>query len=82
MTKDETISRTIQLLKGESSNWANKKNLFPGKLIWADDYFAASISEGAMTKVKNYIANQEKHHSKISFDEEYGKFKLAHGFTK
>lgn len=82
MTKNETIAKTIQLLKGESSNWANKRNLFATKLIWAEDYFAASISEGAVTKVKNYIANQDEHHSKMTFDQEFESFKTAHGFTK
>jgi putative transposase len=80
MTKDETIAKTIQLLKGEASNWANKQSLFATKLIWANDYFAASVSEGAVTKVKNYIANQEQHHAEVTFDQEFKKFKIAHGF--
>lgn len=77
---DQTIARTLQLLKGESSNWANKKGIFPTKIIWAEDYFAASISIGAVTSVKNYIANQEAHHSKLSFNGEFENFKRAHGF--
>ena len=80
MTKDESIAKIVQLLKGESSNWANKRNLFPTKLIWAEDYFAASISAGATTKVKAYIENQDRHHSKMTSGEEYNRFKLAHGF--
>lgn len=80
LSKDQTIAKTIQLLKGESSNWANKRNIFPDKLIWAEDYFAASVSESSIHKVRNYIKNQEAHHSSVSFASEFEQFKRAHGF--
>lgn len=80
LSADQTISKSIQLLKGESSNWANKNNVFPSKLIWADDYFAASVSNQNFFQVRNYILNQEQHHARQSFEEEFKLFKHTHGF--
>lgn len=77
---DQTISKVAQLIKGESSFWANQENLILPKLIWAEDYFAASVSESAVQKVRDYINNQEEHHKKITFAEEYEKFLKGYGF--
>lgn len=79
LAKDQSIAKTIQLLKGESSNWANKRNLFSSKLIWAEDYFAASVNAESIHRVKNYILNQERHHTQKSFEEEFELFKKTHG---
>lgn len=77
---DQTISKVAQLIKGESSFWANQENLILPKLIWAEDYFAASVSESAVQKVRDYINNQEEHHKKITFAEEYEKFLKGYVF--
>jgi REP element-mobilizing transposase RayT len=71
---DTSISKTVQLLKGESSHWLNKQKLLPPGFAWADDYFAASISESMIDKVRTYIKNQEQHHTKVTFANEYKKF--------
>lgn len=76
---EQTIAKVIQLIKGESSFWANKENLFDYKLQWSDDYFVASVSESSLNKVRDYIKNQEEHHKKVSFKEEYEKFLSSFG---
>lgn len=77
---EQSISKVIQLIKGESSYWANKMNLFPNKLVWAEDYFAASVSESALNKVRDYIKNQEEHHKKLTFIDEYENFIKSYNF--
>src|SRR5260221_5244977 len=72
--KDQSIAKVSQLIKGESSFWINKNNLTSEKFSWQDDYFAVSVSESQVQAVINYIKNQEKHHSKKSFDEEVNEF--------
>ena len=42
LNADLSISKTMQLIKGEASFWANKENIFSKKLYWADEYFAAA----------------------------------------
>jgi putative transposase len=76
---DWAIAKQMQMIKGEAANWANKTGLLPGKLAWADEYFAASVSENKLGYVRNYIRNQEEHHRKITFDEEYDKFMKSIG---
>ena len=89
---DQTIQKTIQLIKGESAFWINKNNLlaeFPPfsnggiqKFEWQDEYFAVSVSESVIDKARNYIKNQEEHHSKKTFQQEYDEFILKYGFEK
>ncbi len=74
LKSDQTISKVVQLIKGESSFWINKNNLTKQKFEWQDEYFAASVGESGVDKVTKYISNQEEHHSKGTFEEEYNEF--------
>lgn len=58
------LAKTIGLMKGEASHWANARGLIKPKLNWADEYFAVSVSESIVDKVRTYIDNQEEHHKK------------------
>ncbi|MBI2730469.1 MAG: IS200/IS605 family transposase [Sphingobacteriales bacterium] len=80
LAADQTIAKTVQLIKGESSYWVNKNNLTPQKFEWQDDYFAVSVSESGVDKVREYIKNQEEHHRKKTFEEEYNEFMEKYGF--
>jgi len=79
---DQTIQKTIQLIKGESSYWINKEKLMPHKFEWQDEYFAVSVSESMIDRVRNYIKNQEDHHKSKSFQEEYNDFIKKYRFEK
>jgi len=77
---DQTISNIMQLLKGESSFWINKNKLCKGEFEWQDEYFAISVSESGLNRVRNYIKNQEEHHRRKTFQEEYDDFLRKYGF--
>lgn len=77
---EQTISKVMQLIKGESSFWINKNNLCKGKFEWQDEYFAVSVSESILNRVRNYIRNQEKQHRLKTFKEEYDEFLEKFGF--
>lgn len=90
---DQTIQKVMQLIKGESSFWINKEGILSklppalaegekDKFQWQEEYFAVSVSESILDKVRNYIKNQEQHHSKKSFDEEYEEFITKYGFKR
>lgn len=79
---DQNIQKVMQLIKGESSFWINKNGLTKEKFEWQDEYFAVSISESVVDKVRNYIQNQEIHHTKKTFQEEYDEFIDKYGFRK
>ena len=72
----------MQLIKGESSIWINKEGLITEHFGWQDEYFAVSVSESQVDAVRNYIRNQEKHHQKVTFQEEYDEFIRKCGFEK
>lgn len=82
LNRDQALSKTIQLIKGESSFWINKNKLTKGKFEWADDYFAVSVSESQLEKVRNYLKNQEEHHKRKSWQEEYEEFVEKYNFEK
>lgn len=82
MKSDQTIQKVIQMVKGESAFWFNNQNLILEKFGWQDEYFAVSVSESMIENVRNYIRNQETHHSKKSFDDEYNKMIDVYGFQK
>ncbi|WP_347216474.1 IS200/IS605 family transposase [Chryseobacterium sp.] len=77
---DQNIEKVVQLLKGESSYWINKNQLTKDKFSWQDEYFAISVSETKLGAVRNYIKNQEKHHQKKSFTDEYQEFIEKYNF--
>jgi len=79
---DQTIQKVMQLIKGESSFWINKQGLTQQKFEWQDEYFAVSVSESVLEKVRNYIKNQEEHHLKKSFQIEYDEFMSKYKFEK
>ncbi|MBU4445776.1 MAG: IS200/IS605 family transposase [Candidatus Marinimicrobia bacterium] len=68
----------INLIKGESSNWINKENLLKVKFSWQEGYSIFSVSESHVLKVVKYIKGQEKHHRKMTFEEEIEKFLKAY----
>lgn len=77
---DQTMGKTMQLLKGESSYWINKHNLCKERFEWQEEYFAISVSESIVERVRAYIRNQEAHHGKKVFQEEYDELVERCGF--
>ena len=76
---DQTIQKTMQLIKGESSFWINKQGLTKQKFEWQDEYFAVSVSESMIEVVRNYIKKQEEHHNTKTFQQEYDEFINKYG---
>ncbi len=76
---DQSVAKVAQLLKGESSHWANNENLTGLRFEWQEEYIALSVSESAVQTVRDYIKNQEEHHRKKTFSEEYEEFMKQYG---
>ncbi|MDY0198730.1 MAG: IS200/IS605 family transposase [Tenuifilaceae bacterium] len=69
-----SISDTVYNLKRSSTLLINKEKLCKGVFAWQEGYGAFSFSKSQLELVYNYILNQEEHHRKISFKEEYLRF--------
>jgi putative transposase len=74
LSSDQNIATVMNLLKGESSFWANKNLKWSEKFGWQDEYFAVSVSQSQAEVVNNYIVNQDDHHRRKTFQEEYEEF--------
>ncbi|NLB27083.1 MAG: IS200/IS605 family transposase [Bacteroidales bacterium] len=67
----DPIPDLVESIKTSSTNWINKNNLSPFKFGWQNGYGAFTHSNSQIDSVVKYIINQEKHHRKKSFREEY-----------
>lgn len=65
------ISDLVRDVKNNSSNFINKKKFIDGKFSWQEGYGAFSYSHSQIESVYKYILNQEAHHKKKTFREEY-----------
>ncbi len=63
-----SLAHAAQKLKGSSSRWMGKS------FSWQEGYGALSVSPSQVEVVKGYILDQEKHHHKRSFEEEFVAF--------
>ena len=75
-------AKAVNLLKGESSNWINKNNFISGKFAWLEGYSVFSVNSTGVPKVREYIRNQEKHHRKLTYQEEVERFLKAYGIEE
>ncbi|MEP7267430.1 MAG: IS200/IS605 family transposase [Saprospiraceae bacterium] len=82
LNADMSISKAMQLIKGESSFWINKEKILNSKFEWAKEYFAISVSESVLNSVRTYIENQEEHHNKTTFQQEYDEFIAKYKFNE
>lgn len=80
LSREQTLSKTVMMIKGESSKWLNESGLLVSKFAWQTQYMGISISHTHLDAVKNYISIQEEHHKKFSFREEYENFAKKYGF--
>ena len=62
------------LVKGESSEWSNKQNFCSSIFRWQEGYSAFSYAHSQVKAVAQYVQDQEIHHSKKTFLEEYREF--------
>ena len=66
-----SISDLVRDIKAGSSKFINDNRLVKGKFNWQEGFGAFSYSKSQINYVINYIQNQEKHHKKKTFKEEY-----------
>jgi REP element-mobilizing transposase RayT len=65
-----------QAMKSNSSKWMNEHGM---RFEWQGGYGALSVSASNLATVKRYIANQEKHHRRMTFEDEFISLLEKHG---
>ncbi len=67
------LAKAVLLLKANSSKWMRRD------LSWQEGYGAFSVSASNLDSVVRYVRNQEKHHRKFSFEDEFRAILQRHG---
>jgi putative transposase len=70
----QSLSDLMQDIKQDSSKWINQKKFIKEKFEWQEGFGAFSYSKSQASRVIAYVQNQEVHHRKITFLDEYKKF--------
>ena len=78
---DKSIREVMHQIKGGSSYQINRAGIFKQKFHWQIGSGAFSVSESGISNLKNYIHNQQEHHKKMTFEQEYQKFLKLYGLV-
>ena len=73
------VCDVVNRIKTNSSRWIRKRGLLHRSFGWQNGYAAFSVSESSVNDVVAYIANQEAHHRRVSFQEELVAFLRKNG---
>src|SRR5215216_2649912 len=74
-----SVAELLKNLKGSSSHWINDRPDVPQHFAWQEGYGAFTVSASQVPAVKKYILNQEAHHRKVTFLEEFMTLLKKHG---
>ena len=78
----KALSDLVRDIKNNSSNFINNQKWIKGRFNWQEGFGAFSYSHSQIDNVYNYILNQEEHHAKQTFKNEYvdflKKFEVVH----
>lgn len=69
----------MEKVRASSSGWLKRRWPELEKFAWQTGYAAFSVSKSNAEEVKRYIAGQEQHHEKVTFQEEVVAFLTKHG---
>jgi len=70
----KSVSETVHDIKQNSSLFINNEKLCRGKFNWQEGYGGFTYGKSQIEDVYNYIKNQEQHHKKVTFRDEYIQF--------
>ena len=71
MSPKQSLSDLMFHVKRSSSLWINENRFVMGKFSWQEGFGAFSYGKSQIPNVATYIENQEQHHKKRNFTEEY-----------
>jgi REP element-mobilizing transposase RayT len=74
-----SVSEMLNKIKSNSSKWANDHKMKLRKFGWQEGYAAFSVSESQVPLVREYIRNQDEHHRKQTYQEEFLALLERHG---
>jgi REP element-mobilizing transposase RayT len=79
MARTISVAKLVEEMKTSSSAWIKTQPGGPSDFHWQNGYGAFSVSPSNVPQMKAYIANQEEHHRRVSFQEKFREFLRRHG---
>ena len=79
LSRKFAIMDAIKRAKTETSKWTKKRGRAHADFQWQAGYGIFSVSPSNVDRVKRYIANQEEHHKRLSFQDEFREICKRHG---
>lgn len=79
LSRKVAIMDVVKTSKTETAKWLKKRGVNLEQFQWQAGYGAFSVSESNVEQVKQYIASQETHHKRLSFQEEFRELCRRHG---
>jgi len=79
LSKTLALAKAVEEVKKGSSKWLKTKAAGLRNFHWQNGYGAFSVSPSNVEDVRQYIANQEEHHRRVTFEEEFRAFLDRHG---
>jgi REP element-mobilizing transposase RayT len=79
LSRTLSIAKLLEEIKKSSSKWIKEQDNAPHDFFWQAGYGAFSVSQSNVGKVKEYIINQQEHHRKMTFQDEFRELLRRHG---
>ncbi len=79
LSRKYSIAKVVGDIKRNSSKWIKTKGRMLSKFEWQNGYGAFSIGKSETNRIKAYILNQEEHHKKKTFQDEFRLFLKSYG---
>jgi hypothetical protein len=73
------VAKLIEEVKKNSSKWIKEQEPTYHDFFWQSGYGAFSVSQSNVERVREYVATQEDHHRKVSFQDEFRALCRKHG---
>ena len=81
LSRTHSLSSVVKEIKRTSSGFAKEISQTLAKFHWQAGYGAFSVSQSNLAEVIRYIENQEEHHKRVTFQDEYRAFLKAYGIA-
>jgi REP element-mobilizing transposase RayT len=79
LSRTHSLASVVKEIKRTSSGFAKELSQSLGKFHWQNGYGAFSVSQSNLNETIRYIENQEEHHKRVTFQDEYRAFLQAYG---
>ena len=78
---EPSVATMLKKIKSKSSQWLNDKPKRPGRFQWQVGYGAFTVSVSQLDAVRGYVQNQEQHHRRKTFQDEFRKLLERHNIA-